>query len=208
MDPVVFPRGLVLGFTIAAAVGPICLLVIRRTLAEGRAYGLASGLGVATADAAYGAVAAFGLTAVTSLAVEGRRPLGIVGGLFLLWLAWMTIRSVPESAAVERVAPRGARDFFAAWLSLFGLTLTNPMTILSFAALFVGLGVTGGDAFGAALLTAGVWTGSALWWAILTAMVARLRTRVTPRVLRWVNVISGAVIAGFAIVALASAIAG
>jgi threonine/homoserine/homoserine lactone efflux protein len=204
MDPLLFARGAVLGFTIAAAVGPISLLVMRRTLAEGRAYGLASGLGVATADAVYGAVAAFGLTAVSSLLVDARRPLGLIGGVFLLWLAWRTFRSVPSVAAAERLAPRGGRDLVAAWASLLGLTLTNPMTILSFAALFVGLGIAGGDLVGATLLTAGVWAGSAAWWAVLTTVVARLRGRLTPRVMRWVNVVSGAVIAGFAVIALAS----
>jgi threonine/homoserine/homoserine lactone efflux protein len=207
MDALVFPRGMGLGFAVAATVGPISLLVIRRTLAEGRMSGLASGLGVATADASYGALAAFGLTAVTSLLVEGRRPLGVVGGAILLWLAWQTLRSVPAAAAEERLEPWSRRDLAAAWASLFGLTLTNPMTILSFAALFVGLGVTGGDAGGAALLSAGVWAGSALWWVILTSAVSRLRGRVTPRALRGVNVASGTLIGAFALVAIGSAIA-
>src|SRR5919109_1503822 len=98
MDMALLIRGFVLGFAIAAAVGPICLLVIRRTLAEGRGIGIASGIGVATADGMYGAIAAFGLTALTDLLIDLRRPLGIVGGLFLLWLAWRTIRSVPGEA--------------------------------------------------------------------------------------------------------------
>src|SRR4029079_15810248 len=96
IDLTLLGRGLVLGFTIAAAVGPISLLCIRRTLAEGRKVGLASGLGVATADGTYGAIAAFGLTAVTDLLVDGRRVLGVVGGVFLLWLAWRTFRAVPS----------------------------------------------------------------------------------------------------------------
>jgi len=107
--PLVFPRGVGLGFTIAAAVGPISLLVVRRTLAEGRAYGLASGLGVATADATYGAIAAFGLTAVTSLLVDRRRPLALIGGLFLLWLAWTTARSVPGTATGRTTSIGGPR---------------------------------------------------------------------------------------------------
>ena len=158
MEPALFLRGLVLGFTIAAAVGPISLLVIRRTLAEGRLVGLVSGMGVATADATYGAIAAFGLTAITDLLIDWRRPLGIVGGLFLVWLAWRTLRSVPGEAAAEDGGAR--RGLPGAYLSTLGLTLTNPMTILSFAALFVGLGVTGGDLYGATLLTLGVFGGS------------------------------------------------
>ncbi len=203
MDPTLIIRGFVLGFTIAAAVGPISLLCIRRTLAEGRVVGLVSGLGVATADATYGAIAAFGLTAVTDLLVDGRRVLGIVGGAFLLWLAWRTFRALPgEAAAADRAVRRGLPG---AYLSTLGLTLTNPMTILSFGALFVGLGVTGGDAAGATLLTLGVFAGSAGWWVVLVAAVGALRTRITPVGLRRVNMASGLLVGAFAIVALASA---
>ena len=101
MEPTLFLRGLVIGFTIAAAVGPISLLCIRRTLAQGRLVGLVSGMGVATADATYGAIAAFGLTAVTDLLVDWRRVIGIVGGAFLLWLAWRTLRSVGKARGVS-----------------------------------------------------------------------------------------------------------
>ncbi len=140
MDPALLVRGFVLGFTIAAAVGPISLLCIKRTLAEGRTVGFVSGLGVATADATYGAIAAFGLTAITDQLVAFRQPLAIVGGLFLLWIAWRTIRSVPGEAATDPSASGGRdrRGLAGAYLSTLGLTMTNPMTILSFAALFVG----------------------------------------------------------------------
>jgi threonine/homoserine/homoserine lactone efflux protein len=206
MDPTLLGRGFVLGFTIAAAVGPISLLCIRRTLAEGRVVGLVSGLGVATADATYGAIAAFGLTALTDLLVDGRRVLGVVGGLFLLWLAWRTFRAVPgEARSDERTRPRGLPG---AYLSTLGLTLTNPMTILSFAALFVGLGVTGGDAAGATLLSAGVFLGSAGWWVVLVGTVGALRSRVTPERLRRVNIASGLLIAAFAFASLGSALVG
>ena len=109
MDPAFALRGFILGFTIAASVGPISLLVIRRTLAEGRLYGLASGLGVATADATYGAIAAFGLAAITDALVNARQVLGLVGGVFLLWLAWQTIRSAPTQAATVTTAPPWVR---------------------------------------------------------------------------------------------------
>jgi threonine/homoserine/homoserine lactone efflux protein len=204
MDITLAVRGFILGFTIAAAVGPISLLVIRRTLAEGRVVGLASGMGVATADATYGAIAAFGLTVVTDLLVDWRRALGIVGGAFLLWLAWRTARTQPGEAAT--VANGGRRGLPAAYLTLLGLTLTNPMTILSFAALFVGLGVTGDDLAGATLLTLGVFAGSSAWWVVLTSVVGALHSRVTTTWMRRVNVASGVLIGGFAIVAIASAV--
>jgi threonine/homoserine/homoserine lactone efflux protein len=202
MDPTLLARGLVLGFTIAAAVGPISLLCIRRTLAEGRVVGLASGLGVATADATYGAIAAFGLTAITDLLVDWRRALGIVGGLFLLWLVWRTFRAEPGEPATT---PRRGGSL-GAYLSTLGLTLTNPMTILSFGALFVGLGIDGGDAAGAASLTIGVFLGSAAWWVVLVTAVGALRSRLTRIWLRRINVASGLLIGTFAVFALATAL--
>ena len=202
MDPVLFARGIVLGFTIAAAVGPISLLTIRRTLAHGRIYGLASGLGVALADATYGGIAAFGLTAVTSILVGGRFVLGIVGGLFLLVLAWRTMTSRPEAVAVADDRP----GLLGAFISIFGLTMTNPMTILSFAAIFAGLGVVGRGGADAALLTLGVFAGSASWWLILTWVVSALRARVTVGALTWVNRVSGVVLLAAAIWSIAGAL--
>jgi threonine/homoserine/homoserine lactone efflux protein len=202
VDPWFLPRGLLLGFTIAATVGPISLLTIRRTLAHGRVYGLASGLGVALADSTYAAIAAFGLTAITSVLVGGRMLLGLVGGAFLVLLAIRTMRSRPTEVAVVAERP----GLVAAFGSIFGLTMTNPMTILSFVGLFAGLGLTGTGGADAALLVLGVFLGSTSWWVILTAVVASLRTRVTLGVLTWVNRISGAAILAFGVVAIAGAL--
>ena len=202
MDLSFLPRGLVLGFTIAAAVGPISLLTIRRTLVHGRVYGLASGLGVALADATYAAIAAFGLTAITSVLVGGRVLLGLVGGAFLVVLAIRTMTSRPNEVAVVAERPGLA----AAFGSIFGLTMTNPMTILSFAGLFAGLGLTGTGGADAALLVAGVFLGSATWWVVLTSVVTALRSRVTIPVLTWVNRVSGAAILIFGVVAILGAL--
>ena len=203
MDPALALRGFVLGFTIAAVVGPIGLLVIRRTLAEGQRYGLASGLGVATADATYGAIAAFGLSAITDVLVNARQVLGLVGGVFLLWLAWQTIRSTPTEAATVTTTRRG---YLGAYLSILGLTMANPMTILSFGALFAGLGVTSGATGDAALVVLGVLLGSTTWWIVLTTAVAMLRSRITPRSLHRINLVSGVVIGAFAIASIAAAL--
>ena len=204
MDPALTLRGFILGFTIAAAVGPISLLVIRRTVAQGRLYGLVSGLGVATADATYGAIAAFGLSAITDVLVNARQVLGLVGGVFLLWLAWQTIRSTPTEAATV-TARRGG--YAGAYLSILGLTMANPMTILSFGALFAGLGVTSGATGDAALVVLGVLLGSTAWWVVLTTVIGTLRTRVTPEWVGRINIVSGVVIGAFAIVAIASTFA-
>jgi threonine/homoserine/homoserine lactone efflux protein len=203
VDPVLALRGFILGFTIAAAVGPISLLVIRRTLAEGQRYGLVSGLGVATADATYGAIAAFGLGAITDLLVNARQVLGLVGGIFLLWLAWRTIRAAPSEAATVST---GRRGYAGAYLSILGLTMANPMTILSFGALFAGLGVTSGVTTGAAVVVVGVLLGSATWWVVLTTVVGTMRTRITPTWIHRINLVSGTIVGAFALVAIASAV--
>jgi threonine/homoserine/homoserine lactone efflux protein len=201
MDVTLLARGFVLGFTIAAVVGPIGMLTIRRTLAHGRSYGLASGLGVALADATYGGIAAFGLTAVSSILIGGRLVLGVAGGIFLLVLAWRTLTSRPGAVAVADERP----GLVGSFLSIFALTMTNPMTILSFTALFAGLGVVGQGGGDAALLTLGVFCGSASWWLILTSIVSALRSRVTVRVLTWVNRVSGVALLAFAVVSIAGA---
>ncbi|MEA2622008.1 MAG: hypothetical protein QOH61_918, partial [Chloroflexota bacterium] len=193
IDPGIFGRGLVLGFTIAATVGPITMLTIRRTLASGWAVGFASGLGVATADTMYAAVAAFGITAVTDLLGSIVRPLALVGGAFLVYLGIRTMRSVPiDPKAADAGAPRPS--LIGAYFSILGLTLTNPLTILSFAALFVVLGVRGGPVE-AGVLVLGMAIGSICWWILLTVAVSFVRTRLTVPALRWANVISGFVIA-------------
>jgi len=205
MDPTFFTRGLVIGFTVAMAVGPMSLLTMRRTIAHGRLYGLVSGLGIATADASYGAVAAFGLTAVTAVLVGARTALGVAGGAFLIWLGARTIvdRAVATAAAAAAGSDRPGLP--AAWLSIYGLTMTNPMTILSFAAIFAGFGLAGGSLLEAALLTIGVFVGSSLWWIALTSVVGRLRTRLTPAVLVSINRASGVALLVFGVLAIAAA---
>jgi threonine/homoserine/homoserine lactone efflux protein len=202
MDLSLLARGLLLGFSIAAPVGPIGVLCIRRTLAESRAAGFAAGLGAATADSLYGCVAAFGLTLVSALLLQGRIWMAWSGGLFLLWLGWRTaVARPPELALAE--TPRGG-SLWSAWGSTFVLTVTNPMTILSFAAVFAGLGLGSaarGPAAALALVT-GVFLGSAAWWFTLSGSVSLLRSRVTAAGLVWVNRVSGFVVIGFGVAAL------
>ncbi|MFZ2489784.1 MAG: LysE family transporter [Anaerolineae bacterium] len=196
-----FLRGLALGFAIAAPVGPIGVLCIRRTLAEGRLAGLVSGLGAATADALYGLVAAFGLTFISNVLLSWQSGIRLAGGLFLLYLGIKTLLA----PAAERPAETQGRGWLGNYTSTLALTLTNPITILSFAAVFAGLGLgsASGNYLGSAVLVAGVFSGSALWWLTLSTLVSLLRSRITPTGLRWINRISGVVILGFAIAALA-----
>lgn len=195
--------GLVLGFGIAAPVGPIGVLCIRRTLTDGRLIGFVTGLGAATADAFYGGVAAFGLTALSGALVAQQGAIRMVGGVFLAYLGIRTLLARPASHAA-RAATHG--NPAAAYASTVVLTLTNPATILSFAAIFAGLGLAASqqDYPSAALLVLGVFCGSALWWLLLSGVVGLLRSRVTAAALRWVNVASGILLLGFGVLALAS----
>ncbi len=199
-----FFRGLVIGFSIAAVVGPIGLLCIQRTLHRGRLYGLVTGMGAATADGIYGCIAAFGLTMVTSFLVRQLVWVHLLGGLFLIYLGIKTILTKPA----EQAATASDNNFFAAYASTVLLTLTNPATILSFVAIFAGLGVgtieskTGSTTLAALLVVAGVFLGSTLWWCLLTSGVGLLRKRFTRRWLLWVNRTAGSVIMLFGLFAL------
>jgi threonine/homoserine/homoserine lactone efflux protein len=189
-----------MGFAIAAPVGPIGVLCIRRTLAHGRLTGLVSGLGAASADALYGSLAAFGLTALSRLLLGQQRWLAVVGGIFLVYLGVRTLLA-PLAKDTEAVQGLG---LVSAYASTFLLTLTNPMTILSFAAVFAGLGAatSSGTFVPAALLVAGVLLGSALWWFTLSGAVSFLSSRLEPVHLRWINRTAGLVILAFGVVAL------
>ena len=195
-------RGAVIGFSIAAPVGPIGVLCIRRTLAGGRVAGLLSGLGAATADAVYGVIAAFGLTYVSNILVGYQTWIRLVGGLFLCFLGLKTYLSRPA----EGPAHAEGEGLLGAYVSTLFLTLTNPMTILAFTAVFAGLGIGSatGDYRAAALLVLGVFSGSAAWWLILSGGVSLFRSKFTPRALGWVNKAAGIVILGFGVLAILS----
>jgi threonine/homoserine/homoserine lactone efflux protein len=215
-DPLLYlAKGAVLGLSIAAPVGPIGVLFIRRTVADGFGAGFAGGLGTAAADAFYAALAAAGLTAVSTMLATHGTALRLVAAAMLLWLGVSAIRG---AAATGSAAPREAAAMAeprlavsaavpaaaaTAWVptfaQTFGLTLANPTTILSFAAIFGGLGLAetgaGGDA---AALVVGVFAGSLAWWAALGGALSAARARITPRAVAWINRGSGAVLIGFA----------
>lgn len=248
-----FARGVALGLSIAAPVGPIGVLCIRRTLARGYPNGLASGLGAATADMLYGAVAAFGLTAISGFLIGQRLWIHLIGAVFLGYLGVKTLLAKPPTptaaqvgalgavvatpsaaedppagepastgAAVDAptvlvapaviVASAGARSANAprlagAYSSTLLLTLANPTTILSFVAIFAGVGIVSapGHFGGAASVVVGVFSGSALWWLLLCGGVSLARRTFSPRALRWISVLSGAILLGFAVFAIVTA---
>jgi len=198
-----FLKGIVVGFSLAAPVGPIGLLCIRRSLAEGRLVGLATGLGAATADATYAAIAGFGLTAVSAFLVTQKIWLGVIGGAFLCVMGTRTFLAPPADHAARL---RGDGSLLSAYGSTFFLTLTNPMTILAFIPLFAGLGLgLSGDYASPAATVAGVFGGSALWWLLLSGGVSLLRAHIKGW-MRLVNHVSGAIIIAFGLYAILTAL--
>lgn len=200
-----FLKGLAFGFLLAATVGPLWILCFRRTLAHGRLFGFVSGMGVASADAIYGFIAAFGLTAVSNFLLAQKFWLSLVGGAYLCWLGATTLISKPAAAQATQPVNPPATGLVAAYTSTFALTLTNPATILAFVAIFAGLGLAASASYvEAALVVLGVVFGSALWWVLLALGAGWLRQRSGPRLLRAINVVAGISILAFGIVQLAS----
>jgi threonine/homoserine/homoserine lactone efflux protein len=197
---VAFARALVIGLLVAAPVGAMALLCVERTLARGRANGYATGAGIATADAIYASIAAFGLTALTGALTGAQVWVRLVGGAFLVYLGVRAMMSHPE----RRVSDEGTGSRLAAYGSALGLTLTNPQTILAFAGVFAGAGlvVSGGGWAVPGVTVAGVFGGSLLWWFVLVTVVGALRERVGERALLWVTRVSGAAIAVFGVLAM------
>ena len=205
MDAFQLVKGIVIGFVIAAPVGPVGVLCIRRALADGRAAAFVAGLGAAAADTFYGAVAALGLSLVTDFLSDHRGLLSFVGGLFLLLLGWRTFRARTEMLPTPDTRIGLMRDF----VSTFVITLTNPATILAFMAVFASISTVqlpSAVSLDAGLLIAGVFVGSAAWWGLLSAAAGAVRSRFHAGWLRWLNRASGLLLIGFGVAALVGAV--
>ena len=189
-------KGIGVGVAVAAPVGPIGLLCIKRTLADGKAHGMASGLGAASADAVYGFMVAAGFAA-TGVLVHYAGPMELFGGLLIAILGALSIRAFLRSAG-EGAKPAdasGTRGLFPAFVTTFALTISNPMTILAFVALVAGIGASAATSPGAAyVLVLGVFVGSALWWLFLVTAASKASARITPDATRWLDLISGFVL--------------
>ena len=204
-------KGLVIGLSIAATVGPMSMLCIQRTLERGRLIGMLSGLGIATADGLYALIAGLGLTAIMHLLISQQLWIRLIGGLFLVYLGLKTIltRAIASTTNVQERTKRMAAftSLFGIYLSMLLLTLTNPLTILSFIVIFAGIGLgTSAGSGSALLLVLGVFLGSVLWWLVLTSVVSFIRTKLNARLLLWINRASGAILLAFGIAALVSVI--
>jgi threonine/homoserine/homoserine lactone efflux protein len=201
MGLLIFIKGIFIGFAMAVPIGPIGIICIRKTLTEGRLRGLIIGFGAATADLLYGSVAAFGLTIVSDMLISQRIWIRLVGGLLLLFLGAKTFRAQPANPKFHIHSSSILRSY----LTTVFLTLTNPLSIFAFIAVFAALGL-GYDLsnFSAAALVAGVFIGSSLWFLLLSSGVTLFRKKLEISGLRWVNRIAGSLIIISGVIAMAS----
>ncbi|PIS01344.1 MAG: lysine transporter LysE [Chlamydiae bacterium CG10_big_fil_rev_8_21_14_0_10_35_9] len=196
-------KGIFIGFAIAAPVGPIGILCIKRTLQYGRIAGLVTGLGAALADTFYGIVAAFGLTAISFFFMSFQFYLKLLGGFFLLYLGIKIVLSRPSKIPPKEIK---VENLLKGFLSSFFLTITNPLTILSFIAVFTALGLSETTQYlSAALLVVGVLLGSGIWWLFLSEVVTFFRKRISEKVYQYINYLAGLIIGGFGLFSLLSA---
>ncbi len=199
-----FLKGLAVGFVIAAPVGPVGMMCIHRTITDGKIFGFVTGLGAAIADTLYGCIAAFGLGFLAAELINYQMPLRGFGGavLCVIGLRALLNRRAPNPAAPKR------DQYFRMFVSTFFITVTNPLTILSFVAIFAAIGIAEVReqmGWGIALV-AGVFIGSSAWWAILTSIAGIFHKRLDDSSAIWVGRFSGVVILGFGFVLLASLI--
>lgn len=199
---VVLLQGFLLGFVLAAPVGPMGILCINKTLARGFGAGFATGLGIALADAVYGLAAAFGITSVSDFLVSQRVAFGVFGGILLAYLGIKSLLKPPESFGQTAMPAQG---FAGSLVSGFFLTLTNPVTILVYAAIFAGFTLSVGENLGplmACSMTLAIFVGSLSWWLMLSGAVAFTRSRLKAKHMLWINRASGAMLTGVGVVAI------
>lgn len=199
-----FLSAFLIGIAVAAPVGPVGVLCMQRTLKGGVALGLASGAGVATADALYATLAALGLAAVTAAAQVLQTPLRVVGGVALVALSWRAWRSAEESC--EAAPAPSAANLAGAYGTALALTLANPATIMSFAAIMAGLASGALDRGSGMRFVAGIGLGSLAWWTALALVIGYARSRASARVVAWAGRVSAALLGVAGVVVLVSAV--
>jgi len=188
-----FLKGVLVGIVIAVPVGPVGVMCVRRTILDGKLAGFVSGLGAATADAVFGIIAGFGLTAVSDLLIDYQHWLRVAGGCYLLYIGGRAFAAEPPG---ELESESDAESLLGDFASTFALAVINPITVLAFIGIFAAIGLSGSQAtFGrASILVLGVWCGSLLWWLGLSLGVGRVRDSIEPRHLAWISRGSGAIL--------------
>jgi len=205
MEIMFFLKGMIVGFVIAVPVGPIGILCARRTLTHGRRAGFISGMGAATADVFYGFVAAFGMAFISDIFTGKQFWLRLAGGVFLCLLGIRTFIEKPEIKSLFSMLRKKKRHA-GMYTSTFFLTLMNPMTIFSLAAVFAALGLAGATSSisSALILVLGVFLGSVLWWLFFVGVFTVFKRRFSRHEIQLINRIAGLIIASFGVLALAS----
>jgi threonine/homoserine/homoserine lactone efflux protein len=199
-----FLHGFIIGFALAMVIGPIGIWCIQQTLSRGFWAGLAVGLGAATADGIYGALAGLGMTYIVDVLLQAQRILQTAGGIFLCYLGIKTLLARPVTE------PEQTQATTVSWWRLYSatllLTLANPITIVTFTALFAALGVTTTNAGGSSviILFTSIYLGSTLWWILLSGGLTLVRKRISLSILNTINTISGCIMTGFGVIALLS----
>lgn len=185
-------KGAIIGFSLAAPIGPVGIMCIRRTLTHGHLRGFVSGLGAATADSVYAIVAAFGITLISNFVTEHEYSIRLIGGILLVLLGFRTLLVHPK----EREPKNGLNGHASAYVTMFLLTFTNPMTLFAFAVVFAGIGAGSavGNTLTASFLVAGVFLGSATWFLFITTAVHVYKDKFKLWGLKVVNVIAGSFI--------------
>jgi len=192
----IIAEGFGFGFILAAVVGPISILCIRRSIADGFVLGFATGFGAALADALYGGIAAFGLSMISGFLLRFSFFLYLIGGGYLICLGFIIAKKRPT----VMVRPGNRVGLFTAAASTFLSTLTNPMTILAFLSLFAVFSIDTTDVFSATQVVLGVFLGSITWWIVLSLFGSFLGSKMDVTVLSWVNRVSGIIIVSFGLV--------
>lgn len=205
MDITILLKGVFVGLLVAIPVGPIAILCMQRTLTQGQLYGFMFGLGVATADAIYGSIAAFGVTFISNFLIQKHIWIKFFGSLFLIILG---SRIIFKEKLINTTGHIKKTNLFNDYTSALFITLTNPITILAFASMFswnkLNIGIDEISYTSAALLVSGIFIGSALWFTILTLLVGFLKNKFSPRYLKWINNLSGTIIIIVGIIMLIS----
>lgn len=200
----IFLKGIMIGLSIAAPVGPIGVLCIRRTINQGRLYGFVSGMGAASADAVYGLIAALGFNIITQLLVEQQLWIRLIGGLFLCYLGYQAMKTTTRDSVDTGISSR----LTSAYGTTFVLTLTNPLTILSFIGVFAGISTAEPQTLGSLGMVAGIFIGSLLWWLLLSVIVGSARRMLNGKAVQWINRLSGMVLILFGLFSVAGLIGG
>ena len=195
MDYGLFIQGIIIGLTLAVPVGPLSLVCIQRTVAGGRLHGIISGLGVATSDSFYAAVAFLGLTSVSGLIIGHQSQFRLLAGIALILVGIRVFRSIPSAVREGD----GQEPYLQDYLSLLAIAAANPFTIIFFITILPGFGVVaqGTTLIAAVPFVAGIFLGSSVWWIILCGSLGSVRSRLGTDNLRWINRISGILIACF-----------